>query len=307
MNRLLAIILAPLIAAAVAGSASGAPRAVSDLDARLAGYPLLTIRLTEERIEAPANAPAGRTVLVEENATDEPGHAFVPRIPDDVADEDVTEALTGAPLVQEIPEWFWRAEFLGNGDYAAPDQTAVSLIDLAPGRYLAGDPFRPRSQFARFEVIDKVDLQAPDFLGADMTVELFEMGFEMPQTILAGRYLWEIENSGAMLHEFAILSVPTGASKTDVETAAAAVLTAEMNGDATATRATMEALGEEWADWSGEEVAGMGVLSPQRTSVVQIALEPGTYAIVCYIPEPASGTPHLMLGMSDVFTVAATG
>ena len=55
-----------------------------------------------------------------------------------------------------------------------------------------------------------------------MTVELFEMGFEMPQTILAGRYLWEIENSGAMLHEFAILSVPTGASKTDVETAAAA-------------------------------------------------------------------------------------
>ena len=59
MNRLLAIIFVPLIAAAVAGSASGAPRAVNDLDARLAGYPQLTIRLTEERIEAPASAPCG--------------------------------------------------------------------------------------------------------------------------------------------------------------------------------------------------------------------------------------------------------
>ena len=305
MNRLLAIIFVPLIAAGVVGGASGAPQTVSELDARLADYPQLTIRLTDARIEAPSNAPAGRTVLVEENSTDEPGHAFVLRIPDDVADEDVTEALTGAPLVQEIPEWFWRAEFLGNGDYAAPDQTAVSLVDLAPGRYLAGDPFRPRSEFARFEVIDEVDLQAPGFLGADMTVDLFEMGFEMPQTIPAGRYLWEIENSGAMLHEFAILPVPAGASKADVETAAAAMLAAEMNGDATAARAMIEALGPAWADWSGEEVAGMGVLSPQRTSVVQIALEPGTYAIVCYIPEPASGTPHLMLGMSDVFTAAA--
>ena len=306
MNRHLAIIFVPLIAAVVVGSASGTLQAVNDLDVRLAGYPQLTIRLTEERIEAPVYAPAGRTLLVEENALDESGHAFVLRVPDDVADEDVTEALTGDSLVQEIPEWFWRAEFLGNGDHAAPDQTAVSLVDLAPGRYLAGDPFRPRNEFARFEVIKDFDLQvqASPFIGADMTLELFEMGFEMPKTIRAGRYLWEVENSGAMLHEFAILPVPAGASKGDVETAAAAMLAVEMSGDTTEARATMDALGAAWASWSGEAVAGMGLLSPQHTSVVQIALEPGTYGIVCYVPEPVSGTPHLMLGMSDVFTVA---
>src|SRR5262245_51675286 len=114
MNRLLATVVALLIAAGMAGGARGAPPAGNDLDAHLGDYPHLAIRLTDEYIEAPVSAPAGRTVFVEENATDEPGHAFVLRIPDDVSEAEVTAALTGGPLVKDIPARFWRAEFLGN-------------------------------------------------------------------------------------------------------------------------------------------------------------------------------------------------
>jgi hypothetical protein len=306
MNRLSAFIFVPLIAAAMAGVVSGAPLAVNDLDPRLAGYPQLTIRLTDERIEAPAAVPTGPTVLIEANATAQDGHAFVLRIPDDVTEAEVVEALTGGPLVREIPEWFWRAEFVGNGDHAAPDQTAVALVDLAPGRYLAGDPFRPRSQFARFEVTEDIVPAAARYVGADVTLDLFEMGFQLPETVRPGRHLWQVENHGAMVHEFAVLPVPAGASQADVETAASAMLVAEMGGDAATARAAIDALGAAWAGWNGDAVAGMGVLSPGHTAFVQVALEPGTYAIVCYVPEPASGTPHLMLGMSDVFTVGAS-
>jgi hypothetical protein len=305
MNRLLAIIIVPLLAAGLVSGASGAPRAVNDLDARLAGYPQLTIRLTAERIEAPASVAAGRTVLIEANATDVPAHAFVLRIPDDVADAEVTAALNDSSLVQEIPEWFWRADFLGNGDYAAPGQSAIALVDLTPGRYLAGDPYRPRREFARFEVTEAAAPQAPRHVGPDLSVELFEMGFQLPETIHPGRYLWEVANSGAMLHELAILPVPADASQADVETAAMAMLEAEMTGDADAARARLDDLGAAWAGWNGEAIAGVGVLSPGRTAVAQIALEEGTYGIVCYVPDPASGMPHLMLGMSDVFTVTS--
>jgi hypothetical protein len=124
-------------------------------------------------------------------------------------------------------------------------------------------------------------------------------------TIRPGRYLWEIANSGAMLHEFAILPVPAGASQADVETAAMAMLEAEMTGDIGVARARLDDLGTAWAGWNGEAIAGVGVLSPGRTAYAQIALEEGTYGIVCYVPDPASGMPHLMLGMSDVFTVTS--
>jgi hypothetical protein len=311
MNRFSAIALVPLIAAGVIGSAGGAQLGLNDVDPRLAGYPELTIRLTEERVEAPASVPAGYTLLVEENVIDHPGHAFVLRVPDDVAESDLKEALAGDSLVQEIPEWFWRADFLGNGDRAALDRPAVSLVDLEPGRYVAGDPYRPATEYARFEVTEEAGAQ-PESAGnleADVDATLFEMGFELPETVPAGRQIWEVTNTGAMLHEMAIFQVPVGATPADVEAAAAAELQAEMSGDPAKARATIDAMGDEWKGWTGlpNLVAGVGVLSPQRVSLAQIDLEPGTYGAVCYIPEPSSGKAHLMLGMTEVFTVEAPG
>lgn len=33
-------------------------------------------------------------------------------------------------------------------------------------------------------------------------------------------------------------------------------------------------------------------------------LDPGTYAVICFIIDPATGRPHVMDGMATVFTVA---
>lgn len=308
MNRFLVFVLAPLIAAGVIGSASGAePNTLPALDARLANYPELTIRLTEERVEAPESVAAGITLLVEENLTKHPGHAFVMRVPDAVSEADLTAALAGKSLVEEIPEWFWQSDFLGNGDRAALDRPAFSLVDLEPGRYVAGDPYRAASEYARFEVTETSDqaLESPSLPEADLTAELFEMGFELPESVPAGPRLWEVTNSGAMLHEIAIMPVPAGATKADVEAAVSAELEAEMSGDITKARATINDLGLEWVRWTGTPIVGVGVLSPQRVSLAQFDLEPGTYAAVCYIPEPTSGMAHLMMGMTEVFTVEA--
>jgi hypothetical protein len=309
MNRLLIAVLAPLIAAGVIGGASAQPRALDTVDPRLGGYPELTIRLTEERIEAPDSIAAGRTVIVEENATDEAGHAFIFRIPDDVSEAAVAETLAGPSAAEETPEWFWRSEFLGNGDRAAPDKAALALVDLEPGRYIAGDPYRPASEYARFEVTASIagngELTAG--LEADVVGELFEMGFTLPNEIPAGQQVWQITNTGAMLHEIAIFPVPANATKDQVEAAITAELEAEFGGDPAQTRATIDALGMEWVGWSSELVAGVGVLSPRRVSWAQFDLEPGTYGAVCFVPEPNSMTSHVMFGMADVFTVEAAG
>src|SRR5687768_1242331 len=92
--RTLAFIV-PMIATSVLGAVAGAESSTGDLDPRLAGYPEFTVRLTEERIETPASAVAGPTLIIQEQTVDEPGHAFVFRVPDDVPDAEIADALAG--------------------------------------------------------------------------------------------------------------------------------------------------------------------------------------------------------------------
>jgi hypothetical protein len=51
-------------------------------------------------------------------------------------------------------------------------------------------------------------------------------------------------------------------------------------------------------------VGGMGQLSPGLTAWTELDLAPGTYVAVCFVFDPATGMPHAVLGMVDVFTVA---
>lgn len=310
MNRsILRVALLALIAAgAIWPAANSALADLDDLDPRLAGYPELTIRLTEERIEAPASVPAGPTLLIEETTMPGPAHAFILRVPDDVSAEELTGMLAGGRIVDETPEWFWHAEFLGNGDFATIERPARALVELNPGRYIAGDPFRPATEYALFDVTSAAAaskaFDAPD---ADIQVDLFEMGFNLPATVPSGPHVWEARNTGAMLHEIAIFPVPDGATPDEIEQAMAAELGAEFGGDPAEARAAIDALGAQWKDWSSELTAGVGVLSPQRVSWAEIDLQPGAYGAVCFIPEQATGKRHLMLGMTAVFTVAEAG
>lgn len=307
MNRRLIAVVASLLAASVITSASAQMLAPQDLDPRLAGYPELTIRLTAERIEAPERMPAGRTLIVEENELEGPGHAFVLRIPDDVSEAEIAQTLAGKSAAEETPEWFWRADFIGNGDYALIERPALSLVDLEPGRYLVGDPFRSPREYARFLVTaPKFDLEPlrpdPD---ADISARLYEMTIELPEEISAGRRVWAIENTGALLHEIAIFPVPDSATKEQVVSAVSAELAVEFGGDPVTAREAIAALGADWDGWTSGDSVGVGVLSPQRVAWTQFDLQPGTYGAVCFVPDPAGGKPHLMQGMTTVFTVTA--
>ena len=194
------------IAIAAGGITAGAQVDAAELDSRLAGYPELTIRLTADGLEAPATAAAGRTLLIEENVTEAPGHAFLFRVPDDVSDDELAAVLAVEASAAEVtPEWFWRADFAGIGDRAALEQPARALVDLLPGRYVAGDPYRPPTEYAQFVVTGETGetgATAPAAgPAADVVAELFEMGFTLPAEIASGRQVWEVRNTGAMLHE----------------------------------------------------------------------------------------------------------
>jgi hypothetical protein len=274
------------------------------IDARLQGYPTVTVTLTDDAILAPKEVAAGPTVLIVENEEEGPGHAFFLRVPEEVTDEELASTLSSGTVVEETPDWFWTADFLGNGDRATAERPSVALVGIEPGRYVVGDPYRPVTEFAQFSVPAPA-LAATNLPEPDLSIELFEMGFSLPEQLEGGPQLWQVENTGAMLHEVAIFPVPESATPEQVQEAISAELAVEFGGDAAEARATIDALGGEWIGWSSDLVAGVGVLSPQAATLAQVDLEHGTYGAVCYIPEPNSGMPHLMLGMTKVFEVTA--
>jgi hypothetical protein len=299
-----AIMLAPVAALSLLATAAGEPATLPEIDTRLQGYPIVTVRLTDDAILAPEEVAAGPTVLVVENEEEGPGHAFVVRVPEEVSDADLESTLSSGTVVEETPDWFWTADFLGNADRATTEQPSIALVGIEPGRYLVGDPYRPVTEFAQFSVAAPA-LAATNLPEPDLSIELFEMGFSLPEKLEGGPQLWQVTNTGGMLHEIAIFPVPAGATPEQVQAAVSAELAAEFGGDPAETRAAIDALGEDWVGFSSNLVAGVGVLSPQAATLAQFDLEPGTYGAVCFIPEPNSGMAHLMLGMTDVFEVTA--
>ena len=304
MKSLAAVLVAPALGLSLLAAFAAEPAAMPEIDARLQGFPTATVRLTDDAILAPAAIAAGPTVMIVENEEEGPGHAFVFRVPDEITDAELARSLSGGTIIESTPDWFWTAGFLGNADRATTERPSVALVGMEPGRYVVGDPYRPTTEFARFNVPGPAlgEVKLPD---ADLSVELFEMNFSLPEELEGGSQLWEVQNTGAMLHEMAIFPVPESATPEQVQEAISAELAVEFGGDAAEARATIDALGADWVGWSSDLVAGVGVLSPQAATLAQIDLESGTYGAVCYIPEPNSGMPHLMLGMTKVFEVTA--
>lgn len=53
----------------------------------------------------------------------------------------------------------------------------------------------------------------------------------------------------------------------------------------------------------GDEVTTVFAPAPGGTSWATITLEPGDYELVCFLPDPKTGKPHVKLGMKKNFTV----
>jgi hypothetical protein len=53
-----------------------------------------------------------------------------------------------------------------------------------------------------------------------------------------------------------------------------------------------------------QPITGTQVLSPDASTWIGIDLQPGTYALMCFIPDRSTGMPHAMLGMVSIVTVS---
>jgi hypothetical protein len=130
---------------------------------------------------------------------------------------------------------------------------------------------------------------AEDAAGA-VHVALSEYKFAMPSTLAAGPQIWQLTNTGEQPHLLDLAGIPAGTTFDEVMGAIGFAITGTP---------AARALGLEEI----RDLAATTPLSPGHTTWIEVDLAPGTYAVACFVSDPANGAPHATMGMVQVFTV----
>jgi hypothetical protein len=109
-----------------------------------------------------------------------------------------------------------------------------------------------------------------------------DFSFSGPKTVKSGPVTFRLVNDGKELHHLTVIKLAKGKTMADFD-------------------AAMKKQGPP-PGWISE-VGGPNAAVPGGSIEATLALEPGTYALVCFIPSPGSPTPHMAKGMVSSITV----
>lgn len=268
------------VAPGLEAPAAGAEVAVADTSASEASVGELTIDVTADGVTAPAEVVAGPvrvTLLNTAGITGADGEPVLPdvaRVVDGATLAQVEEAMAIADedpnLLFEVVQLFGYP-FAGDGAF---------YWDLIPGAY--GISVTDSNEiWGEFTVIEGESVAAPE---SAVTLELDDFAFLMPETIAAGPQIWEMTNIGEQLHEIIVVRLEEGTSVSDL----------------------LEIVMADDSDGPPpfELVAGYAPFSAGIRVWFELDLAPGTYGVICFIPDFAGDfSPHFLHGMARVVTV----
>lgn len=121
--------------------------------------------------------------------------------------------------------------------------------------------------------------------GADAIVDVVgtEYAFHAPERIPSGWTTFRLRTEGAEVHNMTVVRLKDGHTVADL----------------------MEALRTDPARFAemGTALGGPNAAPPGGTANATLMLEPGSYALVCFVPSPDDHVPHVFKGMVAPLTV----
>jgi hypothetical protein len=164
-------------------------------------------------------------------------------------------------------------------------EVATAMAELAFGQTLELLAFTFVRDEGAWKIHDEVQHPVPIPAGVRVVpLETREFSFVFDRNAAAaGNIAFDIRNTGQQPHEVILARIPA-----DLNLAAAVMLPEPPAGV--------------------EDVGFVGPFDPgaRTTMVFTEPLAPGRYALLCFIPDPATGAPHAVLGMFAEFTVGPT-
>ncbi len=243
--------------------------------------PELTIAVTADGIEVPAEVPAGPTRINLVNATGAMSPEGGPVLPDvgRLADGATLEELMAVlPSAMQNPMPMLEL-FKSYGTAIAP--TARLIWDLQPGHHVA----TVLAEAPMVQPFIVTDAAAEGAVVADVSVMLQDFAFVMPDSIAAGPQLWEITNAGTQWHELVVITKPAEMTVEEV-------------------LAALPAEGPPVGPMPFEINWGYVVLAEGTRAWAEVDLAPGVYTVICFLPDlQGDMAPHATHGMVRTLTV----
>ena len=110
---------------------------------------------------------------------------------------------------------------------------------------------------------------------------LSDYTFALSKPMAAGRQMIKVENVATQAHEVVLVQLEPGK--------------------------TLEDLGQWVKDFKGpppgKPLGGIPAFKPGKNTYFEVNLTPGTYALLCFVPDAKDGKPHHEHGMVQQFTV----
>lgn len=179
--------------------------------------------------------------------------------------------------------------WVGGPNATMPHDSMTVHVMLQPGRYVAvcfvpspdGTPHVVKGMLREFEVVGTAPAAPPAFQ-ADATVRTSDYTFDVTPPISSGRHSIRFENAGPQVHEVVLVKLADGKTGMDFLN----WVGAGQNGPPPITR-----------------ILGMGSLSKGQVAEATYDLTPGSYSMLCFVPDATDHKPHFMHGMVKDFTI----
>ncbi len=241
--------------------------------------------------DLPASIPAGLTAITLENTSAAEAHQAQLLLLND----GVTAADFAAAAQESEEAVFALVSFAGGPGPAAPEGGSQATVDLEAGQYMVvcfipspdGVPHIAKGMVQPLEVTPSSGPAATP-PKADAEVTLKDFGFDAPATIDAGTTTIAVINAGPQPHEMGVVKLAEGVTPEQVQ----AIFSAPPGGEAPAGPPPFT------------DAGGFQAIGPGGEGWATVEFEAGaTYALVCFVPDAATGAPHVALGMLDFIEV----
>lgn len=240
--------------------------------------PQVTIEATLDEYTMSGPIPEGVVTIIVQNNADEAIETTVMSLNEGVTHDDFTQALS------QGPQEFLLLSSIKGSILAEPGASAEAILDFSPGDHLLMNETNvSMTGITPFTVADgDGDGAAPP--QGDVEVGLVDFAFNVPPEITAGPQLWHVQNlSQETPHE---------------------LLLARLDDDLPARAVNEILLGKRDMEGVTEIPFVVRGVSQGEQFWVTYDLEPGTYALVCFLPDIfGSGAPHAHLGMRQIILV----
>lgn len=284
-----------------------APVAAQEMDSSFSnsiistyGYPEVTVTVGPDGIDAPSTLEAGyyHISLVAEGEKNV-GYLNIAQPPAGLSEqEEIDQMLEAGRNDMAQPGW----TYLGGTNNGAPGEPVSFVVELKPGEYkIAASYYEPYGdeEIMKLAPLTVTAAATPAAQTAPKATVRLEQTDQLqyivtPGEIPTGPQVWEITNTGEVQsHHVVMMRVPDGATAADITGAFEQMMMADP-----ATPTPPPALMEQmtWVGYAAMQSGG-------TTTYAEFDLKPGTYAVICFIFDPATQMPHLMNGMVTVFTV----